>query len=63
MPPHSYVPFGTSLSGSSFDEWFRPGLRYAYPVPEDHEEDHRFRRLLDALARRGISIEHEEEPA
>jgi len=51
MPIHSYVPFGTSESTSSIDDRIRPSLRQAFPLRDDHAEDHRFQRLLDALAR------------
>lgn len=63
MPPHSYVPFATSLSSSSFDEWFRPGLRYAYPLPQDHADDLRFRRLLEVLVGRYGGSRREDSPS
>lgn len=63
MPPHSYVPFGNSLCSTSFDEWFRPGMCYAYPLPQDHAADLRFRRLLDALGCRYGVTRGQEDPA
>jgi hypothetical protein len=51
--PHSYVPYGASLTGSSIDDLIRPGLKLAYPLPsEEASEDEEFQRLLELLAER-----------
>ncbi|MFC5567080.1 hypothetical protein ACFPOC_11750 [Rubellimicrobium aerolatum] len=50
--PHAHVPFGTSQTGTSLDEALRPGLRRAYPLPDDKGRDERFQHLLRALADR-----------
>jgi hypothetical protein len=51
--PHSYVPGGSALTGTSIDELIRPGLRHAFPLPPKEDPvEATFRRLLDALALR-----------
>ncbi|MBP1807663.1 hypothetical protein J2Z33_003537 [Rubellimicrobium aerolatum] len=47
------APSDLATSRASVDDLIRPGLRCAYPLPKaDHAKVERFRRLLDALARR-----------
>jgi hypothetical protein len=53
---HAYVPHGRSRSSTSIDECLRPGLRQAFPLPEDQDDD-RFQHLLEALARRDVDRE------
>ncbi|MFC5567045.1 hypothetical protein ACFPOC_11565 [Rubellimicrobium aerolatum] len=50
--PHAHVPFGRSQTGTSLDEVLRPGLRRAYPLPDDQDRDERFQHQLRALADR-----------
>ncbi len=52
MPRSQFIPFGSSEASTSIDECIRPGLRRAYPLHDDHGEDRRFQRLLEALAQR-----------
>lgn len=48
--PHLSVPFARSLSEASIDAAIRPGLRQAFPLPDD--TDAHFQRLLDVLTER-----------
>lgn len=51
--PHPGTSSGLIEPGATIDDLIRPGLRQAFPLPEDgYGSDERFRRLLDALAQR-----------
>ena len=51
--PQPSVRWTAAEDRSTMDELIRPGLRRAFPLPQDDQDrDERFRLLLEALAER-----------